>query len=87
MTEEPTMKLYAFSVAAIQPGERSAIGVQTALVTLPEGASVDDAGMFVARDIFPESDGWEQHYANAMEIVQGFPLAPYQLTWHLEKVQ
>lgn len=79
------MKLYAFSVAAIQSGERSAIGIQTALVTLPEGASVEEAGLYVARDIFPESDGWGQHYANTVEITQGFPLAPYRLVWHLEK--
>ena len=85
MTEEPTMKLYAISVAAMHKGEPpTAIGVQTAIVALPEGVSIEDAGLQVARDIFPESD-WANHYANAIEITQGFPLAPYQLVWRLEK--
>ena len=86
MSEEPTMKLYALSVAAIQKGEPpNAIGVQTAVAALPEGVSVQDAGMQVARDIFPESDGWANHYVNAVEITQGFPLEPYRLKWHLDK--
>ncbi|HEU5102999.1 MAG TPA: hypothetical protein VFU22_28445 [Roseiflexaceae bacterium] len=80
------MKLYALSVAAMHNGEPpSAIGVQTAIVALPEGVSVEDASLQVARVIFPESDGWGKHYANAVEITQGFPLEPYRLVWHLEK--
>lgn len=80
------MKLYALSVAAMHNGEPpSAIGVQTVIVALPEGVSIEDAGLQVARDIFPESDGWGKHYVNPVEITQGFPLAPYQLVWRLEK--
>jgi hypothetical protein len=86
MTEEPKMKLYALSVAAMHKGESpTAIGVQTAIAALPEGVSVEEAGLQVARDIFPESDGWGNHYANAVEITQQFPLAPYRLVWRLEK--
>ena len=86
MSNEPTIKLYALSVAAIHKGEPpTAIGVQTAIAALPEGASVVEAGLQVARDIFPESDGWGNHYANAVEITQGFPLDPYRLVWRLEK--
>jgi len=59
MSEEPTMKLYALSVAAMHNGEPpSAIGVQTAIAALPQGVSVEEAGLQVARDIFPASDGW-----------------------------
>ena len=86
MSEEPTMKLYALSVAAMHNGEPpSAIGVQTAIAALPQGVSVEEAGLQVARDIFPASDGWMNHYANAVEITQGFPLEPYHLVWRLEK--
>jgi hypothetical protein len=86
MAEEPKMKLYALSVAAIHMSEPpQAIGVKTALAALPEGVSVEDAGLHVARDIFPESEGWGNHYATATEITQGFPLEPYRLVWRLEK--
>jgi hypothetical protein len=85
MSDEPKMKLYALSVAAMHKGEPpTAIGVQTVIAALPEGVSVEEAGLQVARDIFPESE-WRNHYANAVEITQGFPLAPYRLVWHLEK--
>ena len=66
-------------------GEQTAIGVQTAVAALPEESPVEEAGLQVARDIFPESEGWTSHYANVVEITQGFPLDPYQLVWHLEK--
>lgn len=86
MSEEQTPKLYALSVAAIHQGEPpTAIGIQTAIAALPEGVSVQEAGLQVARDIFPEAEGWGQHHVNAVEITQGFPLAPYRLMWHLEK--
>ena len=86
MSDQPKMKLYALSVAAIYNGEPpSSIGVQTAIVTLPEGISIEAAGIQVAQNIFPESEGWGNHYANAVEITQGFPLNPYRLVWHLEK--
>jgi hypothetical protein len=86
MAEEQTMKLYALSVAAMHMGEPpTAIGVQTAIAALPEGVSAEEAGLQVARDIFPESEGWSNHYANAVEITQGFPLSPYRLVWRLEK--
>ncbi len=84
MSDEPTMKLYALSVAAIHQGEPpTAIGIQTAIAALPEGVSVQEAGLQVARDIFPEADGWGKHHVNAVEITQGFPLEPYQLEWRL----
>lgn len=78
------MKLYALSVAAMQAGEPSSIGVQTAIAALPDDVSVEDADMQIARDMFPEADGWGQYYVSAVEITQGFPLAPYRLVWHLE---
>ena len=80
------MKLYALSVAAIHTGEPpTAIGVKTALAALQEGVSPEEAGLQIARDIFPESDGWGNHYATVTEITQDFPLSPYRLMWHLEK--
>jgi hypothetical protein len=86
MIEEPKMKLYALSVAAVHSGEPpTAIGVQTAIAALPEGVSAEEAGLQVARTIFPESEGWGNHYVNVVEITQGFPLEPYHLVWHLEK--
>jgi hypothetical protein len=86
MSDEPKMKLYALSVAAIHKDEPpTAIGVQTAIAALPEGVSVQEAGLQVARDIFPEAEGWRKHYANVVEITPDFPLAPYRLVWHLEK--
>jgi hypothetical protein len=86
MTEEPKMKLYALSVAAMQGGPPpTAIGIKTALAALQEGVSPEEAGLQVARDVFPESEGWGNHFATATEITQGFPLAPYQLVWRLER--
>jgi hypothetical protein len=85
MTDEPIMKLYALSIAAMQSGERTAVGVNTLVALLPEGVSAEEAGIQVARDVFPEKDGWSNHYATAAEITQGFPLEPYRLIWHLEK--
>ncbi len=79
------MRLYALSVAAMHKGEPpTAIGIQTVIAALPDGSSVEDAGLQVARDISPESE-WGNHYSNAVEITQGFPLAPYRLMWRLEK--
>ena len=86
MTEELKIKLYALSVAAIHTSEPpQAIGVKTALAALQEGVSPEEAGLQIARDVFPESEGWGNHYATVTEIVQGFPLDPYRLVWHLEK--
>jgi hypothetical protein len=86
MTEEPTLKLYALSVAAIHMSEPpQAIGIKTALAALPEGVSAEEAGLQVAQQVFPASEGWGNHYATATEITQGFPLAPSQLVWRLEK--
>jgi hypothetical protein len=62
MSTEPTMKLYAISVAAMhEDGTATAIGVQSVIATLPEGASVDDTGLQVARSIFPEHDNDSAH--------------------------
>jgi hypothetical protein len=86
MTDEPTMKLYAFSVAALHAGgEQTAIGVRTAIATLPEGVPAEESGLYIAREIFPESEGWSNHYATAVEIVHDLPLEPYRLVWRLEK--
>jgi hypothetical protein len=86
MSDEPTMKLYALSVAAIHQGEPpTAIGIQTVIAALPDGVSVQEAGLQVARDIFPEADAWGEHHVNAVEITQGFPLEPHRLIWRLEK--
>jgi len=80
------MRLYAISVAAMHNGEPpSAIGVRTAIVALAESLSIEEAGMDIAREIFPEADGWEKHYVNPVEITQEFPLDPYRLVWQLEK--
>jgi hypothetical protein len=86
MSNEPPMKLYAISVAAMhEGGTATAIGVQSVIATLPEGTPVDDTGLQVARSIFPEHEGWTKHYSTAIEITQHFPLEPYRLVWHLEK--
>ena len=86
MTEESTLKLYALAVAALRTASgETAIGVQSAVALLPEGAAVEEAATQVARDIFPESDGWGNHYFTATEITQGFPLEPYQLIWQAKK--
>jgi len=86
MSEEPEIKLYALAVAAIQKSETpSAIGIQIVIAALQEGLSIEEAGLQVARDIFPELLGWADHYATPVEITQGFSLEPYRLTWKLEK--
>jgi hypothetical protein len=86
MAEEPTMKLYMLAIAAMHTtGDQTAVGVRSALALLPDGANLEEASQQVARSVFPESDGWSNHYTNAQEIPQGFPLDPYRLTWRVEK--
>jgi len=85
MTDESTMRLYALAVVATRTvDEQQVIGVQSALALIPEATPVQDIGQQAARDIFPESDGWEHHYVTATEVTQGFPLKPYHLTWQIE---
>ena len=86
MSDEPTLKLYALAIVATRTVDnQTAIGVQSALALLPDGAHVEEASRQAAQDIFPESDDWTNHYATATEIKQGFPLEPYHLIWRLEK--
>jgi hypothetical protein len=87
MTEEPTLKLYALAVAALRTADnQTAIGIQSVVALLPEGIAVSEAGLQVARDIFPVAEGWGGHHVNATEITQGFPLDPYRLIWRPERV-
>jgi len=80
------MKLYALAVVATRTVEgQTAIGVQSALAVIPEGVAAEPTGLQAAHDIFPESDGWGNHYITATEITQGFPFEPYRLLWRLEK--
>lgn len=69
------------SVAA-QHGDE--IGMQTAMLLLPDERSIEDAGDEVAQAMFPLADGWHNHYSNVIEITQGFPLDPYRMVWSLE---
>jgi hypothetical protein len=86
MIDEPTMKLYAVAAAALRKADnQTAIGVQSAVALLPEGVSVEEAGLQAARSFFPEADGWEGHYVTVTEITQGLPIEPYRLTWRAEK--
>ena len=86
MTEESTLKLYALAVAALRTADnQTAIGMQSVVVLLPTGITVDEAGLQVAHDIFPATEGWGGHYVTATEITQGFPLKPYRLVWRVEK--
>lgn len=89
MSEEPIMKLYLFAVAAIHAGaegEQSGISIRSALGLIPEGADIKDAGMQVAKSLFPEANGWVNHFAHADEMPPEIPLDPYRLIWHYEKV-
>ena len=86
MSDEPTLKLYSLALAATRTADnQTAVGMQSALALLPEGASIDAAILQVAHDFSPKADGWIDHYATATEIPQGFPLEPYRLTWKIEK--
>jgi hypothetical protein len=80
------MKLYALAVSALHTaGDETAVGMQSALALLPEEVAVEEAGLHAARNIFPESEGWTDHFVSAIEITQGFPLEPYRLVWRIEK--
>jgi hypothetical protein len=87
MIEEPTLRLYAVAVAALRTSDKeTAIGVQSAIALLPEGITIEEAGLDAARSFFPEADGWSGHHVNATEITQGLPIEPYRITWRAEKV-
>jgi hypothetical protein len=73
------------SLAALQNIDESAanIGLNTALAALPDDVNADEAALYTARQVFPESEGWHDHYVRTFEVIQGFPIEPHQLWWEL----
>jgi hypothetical protein len=86
MSDEQALKLYALAVTAMRTVDnQTAIGVQSVLALLTPGGDIQADALGAARSIFPESDGWYNHFVDAIEIVQNFPIAPYQLAWQAKR--
>ena len=82
MTEETPLKLYALAITAMRTVDnQTAIGVQSMVALLAPGGDIQHDSLEAARNIFPESEGWYNHFVNTLEVPQDFPLGPYSLTW------
>jgi hypothetical protein len=85
MTEASTMKLYALAITAMRTADnQTAIGVQSVVALLAPGGDIQHDGLEAARSIFPESEGWFNHFVNTIEVTQDFPLGLHYLTWQVK---
>jgi hypothetical protein len=86
MSDEQALKLYALAVTAMRTADnQTVIGVQSVLALLAPDGDIQRDGLEAARGIFPESEGWHNHFVNTVEVTQDFPLEPFRLTWQVRR--
>jgi len=88
MSDETKLKLYAIAITALRTADdQTVIGVQSVLALQEPNGDLQRDGLEAARAIFPEAEGWFNHFVNGIEVVQDFPIGPYSLTWQLKQGQ
>jgi len=86
------MQLYALTLAALRPKADSqddsdiTLHMQTVVALVAGEVDLDQEGMRIAHQLFPEAEGWHSHYVVRNEFTQGMQVGPFRLTWQAEEI-
>lgn len=82
------MKLYTLALAAwrIKADDQIDLRIQNMVGLMVGELELEQEGLRLARQLFPESEGWREHYVIPTEIPQGMQIGSFRLAWQTEEL-